>query len=126
MVKPYTSRGAPGAVELMGLALATNKLTVNSLSTYRKAKFFWKEVTVNKRSAPVWQVVSVAASGETVKHGNGFVARESETFGLQSAFSVRRLRTSCYFVEGSRGTALLRGRCPEGSVAPWVTPCRVR
>ncbi|MCW5556150.1 MAG: RHS repeat-associated core domain-containing protein [Verrucomicrobiae bacterium] len=79
-----TGRGVPGYVEVLGLALATNTVTVNGQSTYRKGEYFRKELTVNNSSAPVWTNLSVAAAGETTVAGNVFVSKTPETFGYDA------------------------------------------
>ncbi|MCW5553566.1 MAG: hypothetical protein KIS67_15580 [Verrucomicrobiae bacterium] len=75
-----TGRGVPGYVEVLGLALATNTVTVNGQSAYRKGEYFRKEWSVNNSSAPVWTNLSVAAPGETTVAGNVLVARTPQTF----------------------------------------------
>jgi hypothetical protein len=77
----YTSRDVPGAFDVLGQALGTNAVTVNSQSTYRKGEYFRKEVPVSNGSTSVWQSVSVAASGETTVAGNVYVPKTQETFG---------------------------------------------
>jgi RHS repeat-associated protein len=76
----YTSRDVPGAVDVMGLELATNTVTVNSLAPYRKGEFYRKEITVANSSVPVWQSISVAAPNETTVTGNVFVPKTQENF----------------------------------------------
>ena len=79
----YSSRDVPGAVDVMGIALATSTVTVNSASVYRKGEYFRKELSANNASAPVWQSVSVAATGETTVNGNVFVPKTQEQFTLE-------------------------------------------
>lgn len=76
----YSSRDVPGAVDVMGVALGTNTVTVNSQSTYRKGEYFRKELTVANSSVPVWESVSVAANGETTVNGDVFVPKTQEQF----------------------------------------------
>jgi RHS repeat-associated protein len=76
----YTSRDIPGAVDVMGLELATNAVTVNSLAPYRKGEYYRKEVTVANSSTAVWQSISVAAPNETTVTGNAFVPKTQEVF----------------------------------------------
>ncbi|MCW5553373.1 MAG: hypothetical protein KIS67_14580 [Verrucomicrobiae bacterium] len=75
-----TGRGVPGYVEVLGLALATNTVTVNGQGTYRKGEYFRKEWSVNNSNAPVWTNLSVAAPGETTVAGNVLVAKTPQTF----------------------------------------------
>jgi hypothetical protein len=46
----YTSRDVPGAVDVMGIAFATNTVTVNGQAVYRKGEYFRKELSVNNAS----------------------------------------------------------------------------
>jgi hypothetical protein len=55
LLNQYTSRDVPGAVDVMGIAFATNTVTVNGQGVYRKGEYFRKELSVNNASAPVWQ-----------------------------------------------------------------------
>jgi RHS repeat-associated protein len=80
----YTSRTVPGAVDVMGLALATNAVTVNSQSAYRKGEYFRKELSVGNSNAAVWQSISVAAVGETTQTGNAFVPKTPEAFSYDA------------------------------------------
>src|SRR5262249_41053098 len=76
----YTSRDVPGFLDIMGMAMSTNPVTVNSLSPYRKGEYFRKELSIANSSAAVWQSVSVAAQNETTVSGNVFVSKTPETF----------------------------------------------
>jgi RHS repeat-associated protein len=76
----YTSRDVPGAVDVMGLELATNTVTVNGLTTYRKGEYFRKEVPVSNGSTGVWQSITVSATNETTVSGNQFVPKTPEQF----------------------------------------------
>jgi RHS repeat-associated protein len=77
----YTSRDVPGAVDVMGIELATNTVTVNSSNPYRKGEYYRKEVSVVNASVPVWQSVTVSAPNETTVSGNVFVPKTQEAFG---------------------------------------------
>jgi YD repeat-containing protein len=76
-----TGRDVPGYVDVMGLALGTNTITVNSQTPYRKGEYFREELSVANSSAPVWQSVSVAEPGETTVSGNVYVPKTAEMFG---------------------------------------------
>jgi len=80
LLNQYSSRTVPGAVDVMGMALATNSVTVNGQSVYRKGEYFRKELSVNNASSPVWQQVDVAAPNETTVTRHEFVAKTPETF----------------------------------------------
>jgi YD repeat-containing protein len=58
----YTNRTVPGAADITGVAHASASVTVNSLSTYRKDEYFWKELSLANTNAPVWTNVSIIAS----------------------------------------------------------------
>jgi RHS repeat-associated protein len=76
----YTSRDVPGAVDIMGLALATETVQVNGASPYRKGEYFRKEVSVANSSAPAWESITVTATGETNVTGHEFVPQTPEAF----------------------------------------------
>jgi RHS repeat-associated protein len=76
----YISRDVPGAVDVMGLELATNTVTVNGLSTYRKGEYFRKEIMVDNHAGPVWQSVTNSAPNETTIIGSVFVPKTQEQF----------------------------------------------
>jgi hypothetical protein len=60
----YTNRTVPGAVDVMGLGFATNTVTVNNQTAYRKGEYFRKEIPVSNGSVPVWQAITNAATGQ--------------------------------------------------------------
>jgi hypothetical protein len=74
-----TGRGVPGYVDIMGVSFATNTVTVNSQTAYRKGEYFRKELPVNSGSA-LWTNIIVAATGQTSETGNVFVAKTPEAF----------------------------------------------
>jgi len=67
-------------VDILGIALANNPVYVNGQFAYRKGEYFRKELSVNNASGPVWQQVTVTASGETPVTGNVFVPKTPEAF----------------------------------------------
>ncbi len=77
----YTSRTVPGAVDVIGVSYATNTVTVNGQAAYRKGEYFRKEVSAANSSAPVWQSITVAATGQTNVTGSTFVRKTPEAFG---------------------------------------------
>jgi YD repeat-containing protein len=77
----YTSRDVPGFVDVLGISFATNTVTVNGQSTYRKGEYFRKELPVNNASTALWTNITVAATGQTPVSGNVFVAKTNEVFG---------------------------------------------
>jgi RHS repeat-associated protein len=80
----YTGRDVPGAVDVMGIAFATNVVTVNGQGVYRKGEYFRKELSVNNAAAPVWQQVDVAAPNETTVTRHEFVPKTPETFAYDA------------------------------------------
>ena len=77
----YTNRDVPGYIEVTGVAFATNPVTVNTQTTYRKGEYFRKELSPDNGSVSVWQSVSAAAAGETTVNGNVFLPKTQELFG---------------------------------------------
>jgi len=75
----YTSRTVPGYVDIMGLALATNPVTVNTTTAYRKGEYFREQVAVANGSSAVWEPVSVLA-GQSSASGHEFVPETPEAF----------------------------------------------
>jgi RHS repeat-associated protein len=76
----YTNRDVPGAVDIVGVGLATNAVTVNGTTAYRKGEYFRQQVSVSNGNNPVWQNMSVAESGQTSVSGNVFVPKNQEQF----------------------------------------------
>src|SRR5206468_4336619 len=71
-------------VDVLGLELATNTVTVNSQSTYRHGEYFRKELPVDNSSAAKWTNITVSAPNETTVSGNMFVAKAPESFGYDA------------------------------------------
>jgi len=76
----YTNREVPGYVDIKGISLATNIVTVNSETAYRHGDYFRKELVVGNGSAALWTNIIVAATGQTSVTGNVFVAQSPEAF----------------------------------------------
>jgi len=79
----YTQRTVPGTNDVIGAAIATNNVTVNGVTAYRKVEYFQALAGTNNASAPAWLVVTVSSGGQSVT-GNVFVARSPETFGYDA------------------------------------------
>jgi RHS repeat-associated protein len=75
----YTSRDVPGTNDVIGAALATNTVTVNGATAYRKGEYFWKEAGTNNTSAPAWLDITVNSAGSNVT-GHAFVPQAVESF----------------------------------------------
>jgi len=76
----YTTRTVAGAVDVLGIAFATNSVTVNGQSVYRKGEYFRKELSVDNSSAPVWTSITVAATGQASVSGQALVPKAQEPF----------------------------------------------
>jgi len=74
------SRGAPGDVDVMGLALATNTVKVNGNSAYRKWEYFREQMAVNNTASALWTNMTVSAPGQATTSGHVFVAQNPENF----------------------------------------------
>jgi RHS repeat-associated protein len=79
ILNQITSRGVPAAVDVMGDGLATNGVTVNGLTAYRKVEYFRQQLSVTNTS-PVWDSVTVAATGQTSVTGHIYVAQAPENY----------------------------------------------
>jgi YD repeat-containing protein len=75
----YTQREVPGAVDVTGVALVTNTVTVDGVTAYRKGEYFWREVPVTNSSSAAWQGITVSSGGSNVT-GNVFLPKTPETF----------------------------------------------
>jgi RHS repeat-associated protein len=78
----YTSRDVPGFLDIIGLAFATNAVTVNGQAPYRKGEYFRKELSVNNASAPGWTNITVNATGQASVSGNALLPKTPETFAF--------------------------------------------
>jgi RHS repeat-associated protein len=59
----YTAISNPGYEEVLGVALATNAVIVNTATADRKVEYFHREITVPNGSGPCWTDTSVASGG---------------------------------------------------------------
>jgi RHS repeat-associated protein len=65
----------------MGVALASSTVSVNGNSPYRRVEYFRYELPVSNGSIPVWQSVTVSASGQSPNAtGNIYVPKTPEQF----------------------------------------------
>ena len=65
----YTTVTTPGYRDILGAALATNSVTVNSGAADRRGEYYHREITVANGSAAVWQSVAVTSGGSTSNGG---------------------------------------------------------
>jgi len=76
----YTNRTVPAYVDIMGLALATNPVTVNGTTASRKGEYFREQVAVGNGSSAVWEGVTNSAAGQAAVTGHLFVPQTPENF----------------------------------------------
>ncbi len=76
----YTGRTVPGAIDVVGLALATNAVTVNGATAERYGQYYRKEISTNNISAAAWLGVTNTASGESTVSGGVFIAPTNEVY----------------------------------------------
>ena len=79
-----TNRDVPGYVDIKGVGYATNAVTVNGQTAYRKWEYFRQELSVNNSSSALWTNITVAVPGQTSVTGNVYVAEEPEVFGYDA------------------------------------------
>jgi len=75
----YTTVTTPGYKDILGVALATNSVTVNSGSCDRKGEFFHREITVANSSSAVWQNVTASSAGNST-NGNLAVPKNAQSY----------------------------------------------
>ena len=80
LLNQYTNRDVPGAVDVMGISLATNTVTVNGQVASRKGEYFRQQLNVNNSGSPVWTNITVSAPGQSSQSGNQFVPKTQEQF----------------------------------------------
>jgi len=79
-----TSRDVPSYVDVKGVSFATNTVTVNGNTAYRKTEYFRNELAVNNSSKALWTNIVTAATGQTSVTGNVYVAQEPEVFNYDA------------------------------------------
>jgi RHS repeat-associated protein len=65
----YTAISNPGYEQVLGVALATNTVTVNTTPADRKGEYFHGEMSVANGSGPCWTDTSVASGGASASGG---------------------------------------------------------
>lgn len=78
-----TSRDYPGTNDVIGTALATNAVTVNGQTTWRKGEYFWATVKSNNNTAAQWEGIKVVSGGNT-NNGNLYVPKTPEQFSYDA------------------------------------------
>ena len=74
-----TSRDYPGTNDIIGVALATNAVTVNGLAAFHKGEYFRGTVSTNNTAGAKWQQVTVTSGGGTTL-GGLYVPQTREQF----------------------------------------------
>jgi RHS repeat-associated protein len=80
VLNQISSRGVPGDVDVMGLTLATNTVSVNGTAATKKYEYFRAQVASNNTSAAQWVGISVTAPGQTTVSGHQFLPQTPEAF----------------------------------------------
>ncbi|HWV99695.1 MAG TPA: RHS repeat-associated core domain-containing protein [Candidatus Acidoferrum sp.] len=80
LLNQYTNRDVPGAVDIMGISIATNTVAVNAQTAYRKGEYFRQQLNVSNGSTAVWTNITVSATGQSSQSGNQFVPKTQEQF----------------------------------------------
>jgi RHS repeat-associated protein len=73
-----TCRTVPGAVDVMGMTLATNTVKVNGSNAYQRMDYFREQITTNNTNAALWVAIQVTAPGQPTNSGSVFVAQTPE------------------------------------------------
>ena len=74
-----TQRDFPGTNDIIGVALATNSVQVNSQTAWRKGEYFWSTVKTNNSDLPAW-LGTIATSAGLNSTGNVYLAQSPEHF----------------------------------------------
>jgi RHS repeat-associated protein len=74
-----TSRQYPGTNDIIGVALATNAVTVNGQPAFHKWEYFWGTVATNNTTSANW-VAATAASGGASSVGSLYLPQTPEQF----------------------------------------------
>jgi hypothetical protein len=75
-----TGRDVPGYADIKGVSLATNTVTVNGSTAYRKGEYFRQELSLANASSALWSNIVVAATGQTSITGSVYLAKSPEVF----------------------------------------------
>ena len=78
-----TARNFPGTNDLIGVALATNAVTVNGQTAWRKGEYFWATVKSNNTASAQWEGIKIVSGGNT-NNGNLYVPKTPEPFSYDA------------------------------------------
>ena len=69
----YTNIVTPGCKDILGLAIATNTVTVNTGVADRKGEYFHRQISIANNNGPVWQNVSITSGSPAHGTSGGLV-----------------------------------------------------
>jgi len=78
-----TNRDYPGTNDVIGVALATNSVTVNGQSAFHKWEYFRGTVGTNNTASAAWLTAAVGSGGSTNK-GSLFIPQSPEHFSYDA------------------------------------------
>ncbi len=109
----YTNRDVPGSADIIGVAIATNAVTVNGQTAYRKREYFWKQFDTNNTNAPVYAQVTVSSAGSNIV-GNVFLPKTQETFAYDGDGNLTSDGRWNYFWDAENRLIALAARTSVG------------
>jgi len=74
-----TLRDYPGTNDVIGAALATNAVTVNGQTVWRKGEYFWSTVKSNNTTASQWEGIRLGG-GSFTNYGSLLVPQTPQSF----------------------------------------------
>jgi RHS repeat-associated protein len=80
LLNQITNRNVPGYVDVMGLTLATNTVSVNGQAAYQKWDYFREQLAVNNSAGALWTNITVTAPGQATNSGHVYVGAAGENF----------------------------------------------
>ena len=80
LLNQITSRGVPGYVDVMGLTLATNTVSVNGQAAYQKWEYFREQLRGQQHPCGVVDEHDRDVAGANDNSGHVFVAQNPERF----------------------------------------------
>jgi RHS repeat-associated protein len=75
-----TNRDVPGTNDVVGVAWATNKVSVNGVTAFRKVEYFQGTVGTNNAGSPAWLTAIVTNGTGSSITGHVYVAQSPEQF----------------------------------------------
>jgi YD repeat-containing protein len=79
----YTNRTLVNSNDVVGVAVATNSVTINGVATYRKGEYFRGVAGTNNSGSPAWLGITTSSAGSNVT-GNVFIPHSPENFGYDA------------------------------------------